>query len=173
MIYVLAFPHFEANVLQSLAAFRGIHEPERAALVAPHVTLAFRIQNTLPKDMIALCQRVASQKKKFYVEFDTSEVVYDQFEDVHKLLLAISVGQVELTALHEQLYEGLHRQEPHPHLAYHPHMTIATNADPVIIENIDLTSIGPFPIKATINSLEVLKLEDGGLSSIANVQLGT
>ena len=41
MIYVLAYPVFEPNSAERICAFRAEHEPERANLVPPHITLVF------------------------------------------------------------------------------------------------------------------------------------
>lgn len=172
MIYVLAYPHFEVKVSHALTAFRDLHEKERATLVAPHITLVFALADSLSQEIIAVCERVASQTSVIPIEFSNSEIIFDPFENTHKIMLLTSVGRDRLTTLHEQLYDGLRHKEQDNDELYRPHMTVATNSERLIIENVDTSSLGFFPIKATISSLDVVKLSDGKLSTINSILLG-
>lgn len=172
MIYVLAYPRFDMSVSRSLAAFRDIHEKERAKLVAPHITLVFGLADSISQEIIAVCEQIASQTPVIPIEFSNSEIVFDPYENTHKIFLLTSIGRDRLKILHDQFYDGLHHKELDNDESYRPHMTVATNLDRLIIEDVDTTSLGSFPIKAIISSLDVVKLADGKLSTIGSTPLG-
>lgn len=172
MLYVLSYPHFEEPVSRALATFRDAHEKERARLVAPHITLVFALADSLSHEIKQVCEQVASQISGITIEFSNSEIIFDPFENKHKIILLTSLGRDCLTTLHEQLYEGVCHKELYKGELYRPHMTVATNSDRLTIENVDTTPLGFFPIKANISSLEVVKLTDGKLSTISSIPLG-
>ncbi len=171
MIYVLAYPRFDAAVMQSLDAFRGKHEPARARLVAPHITLVFGVRTTSAEDIAALCAQVARQTKAIATEFASAEISYDPFEKTHKISLLCSKGADLLTALHRKLYEGPHLHEFDPEMPYRPHMTIGASVERSKLHVADTASIGTFPITANIDDLAVVRLINGELQTISTIKL--
>ncbi len=169
MIYVVAYPKFETLLARQIDRFRSIHEPERAKLVRPHVTLMFELKQTEPAQVSELCRSVASATPKLSVEFVDSTVAYDPFEKAYKLFLVCGKGKGALRKLHGQLYDGLHRVELNDELPFIPHMTIATHADRPVIEQLDVADIGKFPMAGTIRSLELVELVDGMLNELESV----
>ena len=87
MIYVLAYPRFEERLAAMIARFRAAHEPERAELVPPHVTLVFGSDPANRESISAACHAVADRTPELDVEFGGFEVSYDPFERRHKLML--------------------------------------------------------------------------------------
>lgn len=172
MIYVLAYPTIDPDVSRSLAGFREGHEPERAGLVAPHVTLDFGLRATSSEAILRHCAEVALETAAIFVEFSRREVTFDRFEKMHKVFFVSDLGEDAHIALHWQLHDGPHRTERNADVPYRPHMTVATNADRAHIEEVDTAPIGAVPIKATIGGIEVVRLTDGTLSSIASVPFG-
>jgi 2'-5' RNA ligase len=171
MIYVLAYPSFMPNVAESIDRFRSEHEPERARLVPPHVTLVFGLKNADPVEFTMFCTRVAEGVTEIYVEFVASECSYDPFEKAYKLLLLSASGSMDVTALHKQLYDGPHRSELHPEIPYRPHMTVATHQDRRVIDGLDVEVIGSFPLCGRINALEVIEVAGGALNSLRTIPL--
>ncbi len=107
MIYVLAYPEVERHSARRIDRFRANYEPERAQLVPPHITLMFGVKHTDPKYILGLCESLSGNTPEFTVQFVSSEVVYDQHEKAHKILLTCGKGKDLLTELHNQLYKGL------------------------------------------------------------------
>lgn len=171
MIYVLAYPEFEPGVAAKIARFRSMHEPNRAKLVPPHVTLVFGLTSVRPTEFVAFCERAAECAHVLEVNFAATEIVYDPFEETHKLFLMISAGKDDLTALHERLYGGPHQSELDPAIPYRPHMTMATHTDRAAIERLDGSAMGAFPIPGVIRNLEVVELADKTLRSLRTVPL--
>lgn len=171
MIYVLTYPEFETGVADRIAKFRSEHEPERAELVLPHVTLVFGLRNVQRSKFLSLCESVAAQVPEFVAEFSTYEVTHDPFEKAYKLLLLASMGGQTLSKLHEQLYDGPHRHELHPDHPFRPHMTIATNGEQPVVEKLDPSEIGAFPLVGIIRSLEIVELAGKHLHRLQTIPL--
>lgn len=74
-----------------------------------------------------------------------------------------------MTELHEQLYEGEHRSELSLEHPFKPHMTIASYDERTVVEQIDVSSAGDFPIKAKVSALELVRLSDGNLTTLKTV----
>lgn len=171
MIYVLAYPNFNEQVTCRLDDFRCIHEPERAKLVAPHVTLVFGVPQKLAEDVVHISRQVANITSPFSLEFLNHEISYDSFEEVHKISLGCSKGANFLISMHEKFYQGPLQDELHVDIPYRPHMTIGANANISKLENVDISTIGSFPIKAEIKSLNVVELSGNKLHTINSIKL--
>ncbi|WP_157982276.1 2'-5' RNA ligase family protein [Oceanicella sp. SM1341] len=172
MIYVLAYPQFEPSVAERIRRFRTENEPARAELVPPHVTLVFGLTNIRLQEFQEHCEAVASRSSQFEISFVSDEITHDPFEKTHKLLLVSSTGSSLLAALHDQLYDGAQRAERKDDIPYRPHMTVATNPDRTIIERLETSSLGGFPLLGTIRALEVVKLENGRLHHLRTTPFG-
>jgi 2'-5' RNA ligase len=171
MIYVLAYPDFEPSVAGNIARFRRAHEPERAKLVEPHVTLVFGLRGVRPLEFVASCEKIAVDVSEIAVDFVATDIVHDPFEKTYKLFLLNSTGRDDLTALHERLYDGLNRSELHPAIPFRPHMTVATHSERAIIERLDATEIGAFPISGKIRALEIVELVEKTLVRLRTIPL--
>jgi 2'-5' RNA ligase len=171
MIYVLAYPEFEPSVAGNIARFRHAHEPERAKLVEPHVTLVFGLRGVRPQEFVASCEKVAVGVPEIEVDFAATEIVHDPFEETYKLFLLNTTGRDDLTALHERLYDGPQRSELHPVIPFRPHMTVATHSDRAIIERLDAAAIGAFPIAGKIRALEIVELVERTLVRLRTIPL--
>lgn len=171
MIYVLTYPEFETGVADRIARFRSEHEPDRAELVPPHVTLVFGLRTVQRSKFLSLCERVAERVPEFVAEFSTYEVTHDPFEKAYKLLLLASTGGQTLRELHEQLYDGPHQEELHPDHPYRPHMTVATNGEQSAVSKLDPSEIGAFPIAGTVRSLEIVELAGKQLHTLHTIPL--
>ncbi|MEO1020062.1 MAG: 2'-5' RNA ligase family protein [Pseudomonadota bacterium] len=171
MIYALAYPRFDDEVTASIAEFRSRHEPDRANLVAPHVTLVFALKRECLEDFIRTCERVTSCTDEFEATFVGSEIVHDPFENAYKMFLCLSNGQSQLISLHEKLYDGPQRSELPPDVPYRPHMTVATNKERSELEKLDSTSIARFPISARISTVEIAELAKSNIQSLKTLRL--
>ncbi|MGL4237968.1 2'-5' RNA ligase family protein [Tabrizicola sp.] len=168
---MLAYPEFEPDAAERIDQFRSAHEPERAKVVPPHVTLMFGSRSAPPSEIISRCKSLAEQVSEFEVGLTTVEIVHDPFEKAHKLFLICTEGRRTLISLHEQLYDGPHRAELSPDHPYRPHMTVATNRRREVIELLDLAELGTFPIRGMIRALEVVDFTDGTLRPLQAILL--
>lgn len=171
MLYVIAIPKLAASVQEALAHFRALHEPERARLVAPHITLVFGVTGYAPHPFADFCRHAVGGQRSFPVEFEGHEITFDPVERVHKLTLLCSRGGDSAISLHRALYAGDHRSQLRPDIPYRPHITIAANADASALRAIDPSAICDLPIRSVIDSVEVVQLAAGDLRNVASISL--
>ncbi|WP_162409803.1 2'-5' RNA ligase family protein [Acuticoccus sediminis] len=166
MLYVLAFPKFAETMARSIDRFRALHEPERARLVGPHVTLVFALSEADADGVCDSCGRAAAQTPPMDIAFDHVEIGDDPYEKTHKIFMLCSTGSGALVALHRRLYRGLHREGD---AEYRPHMTIATNAARERLEHLDPASIGAFPVRAVVDAIDVVQITGGALETVRTI----
>ena len=166
MIYVLAYPEFDQICASRIHDFRAKYEPHRAKLVPPHLTLVFGVKSEHLPIISELAEAVSRQTPAFHITFDNHAIEFDPFEKKHKIFLLCGKGSSNVTALHNQLYDGEHRAEFSATQPFRPHMTVATCDTSAQIERINVSHVGPIPLHATLRALEVVQLSNGALSTI-------
>ena len=165
MIYVLMYPEFEPALADRLYHFRHTHEPDRAKLVPPHITLVFGVDPAHRSGLLEACDAAAHSRAPFEVTFSHSVSAYDPFEAAHKLFLICDRGSDAIITLHRQLYAGL-PDTAKSDVPFTPHMTVATNPDPKYISHLDAGDIGPFPITSRVQSLTVVQFDGARLTVV-------
>ena len=169
VIYVLAYPVFEPNSAERIRAFRTKHEPERAKLVPPHITLVFGVANEHLQRVADLVDMASGQTKAFPVAFDDYATEFDPFEKKHKMFLLCGGGNKRITYLHNRLYEGAHSIELSSAHPFKPHMTIATYDERADVDQVDIAAVGELPIRGKLSALELVQFEDGRLTTLKTV----
>lgn len=169
MIYVLAYPEFEPACANQICGFRAEHEPERAQLVQPHITLVFGVQIKHLQTITELAETISRKTHAFPITFNTHTIEFDPFEQKYKIFLLCGEGRCALSALHNQLYDGEHRAELSSKHPFRPHMTIATCDGRAEIERVSVAQAGTLPIYGKLCALEIVRLSDGELSKVKTV----
>lgn len=167
MIYVLGFPDFGDEVTAALARFRARHEPARAAMVGPHVTLVFGQVEAAAGARLADWTRVLAETAQIDLEFVQSVLEHDPHEDTHKIMLVCGRGREAVAALHRRLTA----RGADAGTAYRPHMTVATNRDRAALDSADPAEIGPYPIRGVLNRVAVVARDGARLRMLAEVRL--
>ncbi len=171
VIYVLAYPVFEPSCAKRINDFRAVHEPQRATLVRPHVTLVYGLPDEHIAAVSELIETTSRTTGEISVSFDDSAVAFDPFEKTYKIFLLCGAGGSELTALHAHLYRGEHGVELNSEQPFQPHMTIATYDKRADIEKVDIRNVGGLPLIGTIRALELVQVTDGRLTTLKSVPL--
>lgn len=171
MIYVLAYPQFEPHCSERIDTFRAKHEPQRAELVPPHVTLVFGVDDAHLNNLTKLVETASTRTPEFRVEFSDSKNEFDPFEQKYKIFLLCGEGSGALTSLHTQLYDGEHRAELSPEHPFRPHMTIASYAERADIEKVSTDSLGSLPIFGKVRSLVLVRFANGRLTTLKSAPL--
>ncbi|MEL7212216.1 MAG: 2'-5' RNA ligase family protein [Pseudomonadota bacterium] len=172
MIYVLAYPAFEPNTAARIRTFREMHEPDRAKLVPPHITLVFGMDDIHLAAVSERVDTVSRQARAVPVLFDRHVSAFDPFEETHKIFLLCGDGRAEITSLHTQLYDGAHRSELSPAHSFEPHMTVGAYRDGAALDRVDISAVGQFPIKGLVSSLELVRLDGEKLTTLRSMPLG-
>lgn len=103
MIYVLAYPAFAPHIADRINAFRTQHEPKRAKLVPPHITLVFGVADAYLQIVSDLLDVATGQVNAFPVGFGSSIIEFDSFEKKHKLFLLCDEGRERIAVLQAAL----------------------------------------------------------------------
>ena len=171
MIYVLAYPRFAPRVAEQIDRFRASHEPVRAKLVPPHITLVFGSKDVHLPVISQLAATVSKETRAFSISFESHLVEYDPFEEAHKIFLLCGRGRDQLTSLHEQLYRGAHSADLSAAHPFQPHMTVASYEKQLEAEQVDVAHAINLPISADIQALEIVRFVDGTLTNLKTVPL--
>ena len=171
MLYVLAVPELDPATAVRLGAFRARHEPHRAALVPPHVTLVFGVAARFLPDVSRRLDAVSREFGALPVAFDRPVTKFDPFENKYKIFLLCGTGQGTVMAMHHALYDGPHRAEFSAAHPFKPHMTIATCDTRAAIDRVDVSDIGALPIAARLSALRLVRFEDGRLETVKTAPL--
>lgn len=169
MIYVLTYPEFEPSCAGKIRDFRAKHEPERAELVPPHITLVFGVKDKHLSTITELAETVSGQIRAFAIVFDGYTVAFDPFEQKYKIFLICGEGSRTVSAVHNQLYDGEHRAELSSTHPFRPHMTIATYDERVEIERVNVSDAGELPVCGKLRALQIVRFSNGKLSTLKSV----
>ena len=170
MHFVLCYPKLSPADAEAIEAFRRQHEPARAKMVRPHVTLVFGVTSVSVGALAKLAATIATKTAPFDFAINGMEVEAHEKGD-HNLFLKVGDGADKFMALYRALYAGPLAAE-RGDIEFSPHVTIATNADLSAVvmaakEAKHLTAIG-----GRIDTLDVVTLNGGVLNSIASLPLG-
>jgi len=166
MIYVLAYPEFKRPDADRIRIFRATHEPHRAELVPPHLTLVFGVKSLHLPAVTELAEAVSRQTHAFHITFDDHAIEFDPFERRHKIFLHCGEGSRQVMDLHNHLYDGEHRAELSTAHPFRPHMTIATCDTRAQIEQVNVSDVGTLPLRGTLRALQVMQWSSGTLSTL-------
>lgn len=170
-LYVLIYPKLSPSALADIERFRRRHEPERAALVAAHITIGFAIHSVPAEALIDHARRLASGVQAFELSFASVEPSWDPISAKHQLFLMVERGRDQLVALHAALYRQLPAGDQQRGPAIEPHMTIATASNQRDIETAVADAVFALPIVGTVDELTVAELGPDGLRTLASITL--
>ncbi|MEM7743303.1 MAG: 2'-5' RNA ligase family protein [Pseudomonadota bacterium] len=169
VIYVLGYPDFEPLLAERITAFREKHEPQRAKLVPPHLTLVFGVKEEHLQAVAKRVEDVSRQTQIFSIAFDATTIDFDPFEQKYKIFLLCGKGRKQISALHNQLYEADYRRELVSSQPFRPHMTIATYDKNEDIMRVDVSEAGSLPIYGRLRGLALVRFADGKLETLKTV----
>ncbi len=172
MLFVLAYPQFSQKHLRYIEAYRLRHEPERAVLVRPHITLVFGVSGVESQKFLAFTKEVVDEWPAFSVTFHGCKVVKDNLDGTYKVFLQLSEGSNVITALHRALYDGAHRDQFRAEILFEPHMTVATSNSRKQAERAvaDLSDFG-LPVEAGVSAIAVERWHEGVLINLSTFSL--
>lgn len=172
MLFVLCHPKFSDAAAQTIEAFRERHEPQRAQLVRAHVTLVFDARSISPESLIEQTTAAAQTAAPFDITIDECRIHEDPANREYKLFLMVRQGREELTVLYRTLYGDRLNSERNAEIVFQPHITVATAATRAAIERAKAESSPlDLPIRGNIDALEVARLQEGRLTSLADERL--
>lgn len=171
-LLVIAYPTLSDADRVWLQAIRESHDSENWNLIDPHFTLIFPCD---PPAEVAVCEQVRAigRVHRAFPFVLRRLIVHEEAGARRRLLFAEpEEGRAEIIALHDDLYSGILKPYLRRDLPYRPHITIATCEErtscEAIIERIGGSDIA---IRGTIETLDVVRLDDEGITPVATVRL--
>jgi 2'-5' RNA ligase len=161
MLYVLCYPVLQALDSQKIEAFRQVHEPARARLVRAHITLVFGTDTGAAQVLQERVSAIAAQEQSFDISIERPEIRFDPVAGEWKLL-------------HRHLYADLELSGLRPSMRFEPHVTVATSPlrDGVQVAREASEQLG-LPVIGRVEALDLVALDESGLHSLRQVQLGS
>ena len=172
MLFVLAYPELAPAAAAAIAAFRRRHEPERAALVAAHVTLVFGVE-AVPVDALAEhAAAIVATEPAFAFSLDATELYAGAEAAEAKLFLRAGRGDDRFRRLHARLHAGILAPHLRSDLPFAPHMTIATARPPATLDAA-LAEAGrlELPIQGEVRALTIAALDGAVLHDVRALPL--
>ncbi|MFC3226727.1 2'-5' RNA ligase family protein [Marinibaculum pumilum] len=170
MLFVLAYPELAPEAASAIEALRRRHEPDRAALVAVHVTLVFGVAGIQVDALVAHAAAIAATERPFPFTLDSTEPFIGAGEA--KLFLRVGQGDDSFRRLHAGLYTGILAPHLRSDLPFEPHMTIATVRQPVTLDSAQ-TDAGrlDLPLAGRVRALTVAALDGPVLRDLEQLSL--
>jgi len=164
---IVWFPAFEG--IARVEAFRARHDPT-AAKTRAHLTLVFPFATNLTRLQLEThVRRVASKWPPIPASFRAIRMHANEF-----VFLMASRGAASMTALHDALYTRSLRPHLRPEFAFEPHVTLAWQTDPALLERAYAEAQDAFGDEFTdvMREVELLAVEPGGkIESLCKIAL--
>lgn len=171
-LYTLAYPALTVVDRQFLNAFRGMHDQDRAQLVAPHFTLLFGSSALTERDYLQHVQAIAETSTPLRFCCRYAMLGADDQDDTAYVFLVPDEGWSGLSLLHDRLYTGAMTPLLRLDLPFVPHITIGSLKDRSAAKQLcdDLNARG-ICIEGEVNRLSVVASDGGALNNVASYPL--
>ncbi|WP_372054476.1 2'-5' RNA ligase family protein [Tistrella mobilis] len=174
MLYVLCLPRFAAADADRIDAFRRRHEPARATLVPPHLTLVFGAAIACRPALEATLAALAATAPAFDLTLGDPHAHLDDTRREYAFYLRALDGAGPLTRLHAALHDGPGLPTRRPDTPFDPHLTLtgAPEAGPVTAAAAAFAAAAwPLPVRGHVDAVEIMQLAEGCLDRVAHVPL--
>lgn len=174
MLYVLCLPRFAAADADRIDAFRRRHEPARATLVPPHLTLVFGTAMACRPVLETALAALAATEPTFDLTLGDPHTHLDDGRREYAFYLRALDGTVPLTRLHAALHDGSGLPTRRPDTPFDPHLTLtgAPEAGPVTAAAAAFAADAwPLPVRGHVDAAEIVQLLEGRLDRLTRVPL--
>ncbi|MAM77094.1 2'-5' RNA ligase family protein [uncultured Tistrella sp.] len=174
MLYVLCLPRFAAADADRIDAFRRRHEPARATLVPPHLTLVFGAAMACRPALETALAAVAATEPAFDLTLGDPHTHLDDRRREYAFYLRALDGTGPLARLHAALHDGPGLPTRRPDTSFDPHLTLtgAPGADPVTAAAAAFAADAwPLPVRGHVDAVEIVQLLEGRLDRLTRVPL--
>jgi 2'-5' RNA ligase len=170
-VAVIAYLSLAAADREWIEAVRAEHDPQAARLAA-HVTLVFPAA-VAAAPLIARVRSVTATCRPFPVALAQVMRVCDAVSGMWHVFLVPALGQAELVALHERLYDVELRRHLRADVPFVAHVTVGASADEAVCARLAarLEREGRV-VGGSVDGLEVVEVGSSEVHSVAAVALG-
>jgi 2'-5' RNA ligase len=166
----VSFPTIETIDRTWIERIRADHDPQAAKLAA-HFTLVFPTEETSGA-VAAELAGIADSTRPVPFTLRRAKAVVDASDRGCHVFLVPDEGSQAISELHDRLHGGVlgrHLREDFPFV---PHVTVAASADfPWCEAKANGLNRDPLTITGILESLDLLQLDDGAVSSVSRFML--
>jgi len=123
LLAIVAYPCLTEADRQWIESIRARHDPQ-ASRISAHFTLVFPVEVS-PIDVLRNVSVVAKSTQPIQFVIRDARAVRDALGGGSHVFLVPDKGRVEITKLHDRLYEGVLRAHLRTDFPFMPHITVA------------------------------------------------
>lgn len=176
MLYVLCLPRFAAADTDRIDAFRRRHEPARATLVPPHLTLVFGAAMACRPALETALAALAATEPAFDLTLGDPHTHLDDGRREYAFYLRALDGRGPLTRLHAALHDGPGLPTRRPDTPFDPHLTLtgALEAEPVTAAAAAFAADAwPLPVRGRMEAIRLVGIDGFQMNEVAKYELHT
>lgn len=171
-LLVLAFPDLDPADLDWIQNYRKENDLLQYALVAPHFTLVFAVDD---QDEAAFIEEIERQSQNIpVIELKLQKALFhkDALSSYSYEFLVPEPGYEAIVRLHDQLYAGALQPHLRADIGYIPHITIGNNPDELkcrrAVERLNEAGVS---VAGCITQLTIVWFADGVVTRIKEIPL--
>jgi hypothetical protein len=171
-LLVLAYPRLSDEDLDTIQQFRRKHDGRYYDVVGPHFALVYPVtdmdQDTFRAEVRA---RIGTTGPiRFTLRY--AAINKDAFEDLYHVFLIPEEGAGRLVRLHDRLYGGALFPRRRLDIDYIPHIGVANSPEASrCLALVEEWNAGEFAVPGTVSTLDVVRYENGTVTTIDQIAL--
>ncbi|MEI8278465.1 MAG: 2'-5' RNA ligase family protein [Bacteroidota bacterium] len=171
-LHVVAYPQLSAADMERIQLCRKEHN-SLYHMIGAHFTLVFSVPD-MPLEVFSVeVRKQVHGYKSIPFTFRCAVINRDAISGHYDAFLVPDEGHSAIYKLHDQLYSDKLAYQHRLDISYIPHLSIASNSDPLVIKKIvNEWNAQPFAISGTITTLDIINYENRIISTVERVMLG-
>ena len=171
MFTVYCTPELSRPDIERIQSVRVAHDPQ-GKLLGPHVTVVFPTLAATERRLLDHVTQIVGNVRSFRAAFRSAITYRDLEKPLTYAFLLPDEGTSHFVRLHHQLLTGPLERALRLDLPFVPHITLgAFERQEAAKSAIDAFNAQPFTISGFINTVNIARLEEGKLSTLAALRL--
>ncbi len=170
---VVAYPKISQKDFDWIQEYRKENDPRYFSLIEPHITLVFSISDLTKEVFIEEIMKQTSGIKKFNFEMKVATINQDDSGEYYHEFLVPDMGYSDIVKLHDKLYSESFLKYLRFDIDFIPHIGIGNSEDATISKKrIDQINSQNISIPGTVDEIDIIEYNDGGITTLEKVALG-
>ena len=171
MFTVYCTPELSRPDIERIQSVRAAHDPQ-GKLLGPHVTVVFPTLAATERRLLDHVTQIVGNVRSFRAAFRSAITYRDLEKPLTYAFLLPDEGTSHFVRLHHQLLTGPLERALRLDLPFVPHITLGAFERPEAAKSaIDAFNAQPFTISGFVNTVNIARLEEGKLSTLAALRL--
>lgn len=170
-LHLVAYPQLSAADYERIQLCRKEHN-SLYNMIDAHFTIIFSVPDMSLEDFSAEVNKQVQGFKAIPFTFRCAVINRDAISGNYDAFLIPDEGHNTIYKLHDQLYSDKLAYQHRLDISYIPHLSIASNPDPLVIKRIvNEWNAQEFAIQGTISSLDIINYENRVITTVEKIQL--